>query len=285
MTSPRLQSECSREDWANSSDPRRWRALSLCLTATFVTVLDISLAIIAVPSIGTSTGAGPTQLQWVISGYALTFGLVPILAGRLGDDLGRKRILIIGTMGFVATSTLVGVAPTIEVLIAARFLRGAFGGVIGPQVLGLVQQMFPPHERGQAFSWLGVTTGVGSGVGTGDRWRHYGIGRAEIRMAPGIPSVRTGRSALGHAVRVVASQRSKGCRMRFDAVGIVLMALAMLGILFPAVQFNAGHDGRLLLVLAPAVALGAAFYLWEAAPAGRRGSHLSTPGCSGSGHF
>jgi EmrB/QacA subfamily drug resistance transporter len=272
MTSPRLQSESPKEDWANSPDPRRWRALALCLTATFVTVLDISLAIIAVPSIGTSTGAGPAQLQWVISGYALTFGLVPILAGRLGDDLGRKRILITGTMGFVATSALVGFAPTIEVLIAARFLQGAFGGVIGPQVLGLVQQLFPVHERGKAFSLVGVATGAGTALGPMIGGAIMALGGPQYGWRLAFLSyVPVGLVSIILCALWLPKDRRDGCRMRFDAVGILLMALAMLGILFPAVQFNAQHDGRLLLVLVPAVAFAVAFYLWEAGPARRRG--------------
>jgi EmrB/QacA subfamily drug resistance transporter len=272
MTSPRLQSESPKEDWANSPDPRRWRALALCLTATFVTVLDISLAIIAVPSIGTSTGAGPAQLQWVISGYALTFGLVPILAGRLGDDLGRKRLLITGTIGFVATSTLVGFAPSIEVLIAARFLQGAFGGVIGPQVLGLVQQMFPPHERGKAFSLVGVATGVGTASGPmiGGALMALGGPQYGWRLAF-LSYVPVGLVSIILCALWLPKDRRDGSRMKFDAVGILLMVLAMLGILFPAVQFNAGHDGSLLLVLVPAVAFAVAFYLWEAGPARRMG--------------
>jgi EmrB/QacA subfamily drug resistance transporter len=271
MTSPRRNSEGPNEEWANSPDPRRWRALSLCLTATFVTVLDISIAIVAVPSIGTSTGAGPAQLQWVISGYTLTFGLVPILAGRLGDDLGRKRILIIGTTGFVATSALIGFAPTIEVLIAARFLQGAFGGVIGPQVLGLVQQMFPAHERGKAFSLVGVATGAGTASGPMIGGALMALGGPEYGWRLAFLSyVPVGLVSIILCALWLPKDR-KGCRIRFDAVGTVLMALAMLGILFPAVQFNAGHDGRLMLVLVPAVAFAVAFYLWEAGPARRNG--------------
>src|SRR3954449_5214203 len=79
----------SAEDGGELPDPRRWKALAVCVSALFMTLLDVSIVTVALPSIGASTGAGPSQLQWVVSGYALAFGMVPIIGGRLGDDRGR----------------------------------------------------------------------------------------------------------------------------------------------------------------------------------------------------
>ncbi|MGZ4613010.1 MAG: MFS transporter, partial [Kineosporiaceae bacterium] len=91
-------------------DPRRWRALAVCVTALFMTLLDVSIVAVALPSIGRDTGANPAQLQWVVSGYALAFGMVPIIGGRLGDDRGRKRMLLIGIASFAMCSAVVGLA-------------------------------------------------------------------------------------------------------------------------------------------------------------------------------
>src|SRR5206468_10195442 len=125
-------------------DPRRWAALGVCVSALFVTLLDVSIVNVALPSIGRGIGADPAQLQWVVSGYALAFGMVPIIAGRLGDDRGRKRMLMIGIGAFMVFSAMVGAAPTPGILIVGRVLQGLAGGLLNPQVSGFVQQLFPP---------------------------------------------------------------------------------------------------------------------------------------------
>src|SRR4051794_16613626 len=91
--------------------------------------------------------------------------MVPIVGGRLGDDRGRKRMLMIGIAAFVVFSAMVGAAPTPGVLIAGRVLQGLAGGLLNPQVSGLVQQLFPPAERGKAFGVLGAAVGVGAAAG------------------------------------------------------------------------------------------------------------------------
>ena len=92
-------------------DRKRWIALLVCCSALFMTLLDVSITNVALPSISDATGAGPSQLQWIVSGYTLSFGLVPVLAGRLGDDHGRRRMFQIGVGGFALTSALSGLAP------------------------------------------------------------------------------------------------------------------------------------------------------------------------------
>jgi MFS family permease len=135
----------------------RWVALIVCCSALFMTLLDVSVTNVALPSISRSTGAGTSQLQWIVSGYTLAFGLVPVLAGRLGDDHGRRLMFQIGVAGFALTSALSGLAPTAEILIVARVFQGISGGLINPQVSGLIQQMFQGEERGRAFGALGTT--------------------------------------------------------------------------------------------------------------------------------
>src|SRR4029079_1568526 len=100
-----------------ADDPRRWVALVVCCSALFMTLLDVSVTNVALPSIGNATGAGPSELQWVVSGYTLAFGLVPVLAGRLGDDHGRRLMFQVGVAGFAVTSAISGLAPTAELLI------------------------------------------------------------------------------------------------------------------------------------------------------------------------
>jgi MFS family permease len=146
-------------------NPRRWLLLGVCVSALFMTLMDVTIVNVALPSIGTTLRADPAQQQWVVSAYALAFGMVPIIGGRLGDDRGRRRMLLAGVAGFVLTSLLSGLAPTPSVLIAARVLQGLSGGLVNPQVSGLVQQMFPRSERGRAFGLIGLAVGLGQAAG------------------------------------------------------------------------------------------------------------------------
>src|SRR3954453_23223624 len=97
---------------APDTDRTRWVALVVCCSAMFMTLLDVSVTNVALPSISDSTGAGPSELQWIVSGYTLAFGLVPVLGGKLGDDHGRRVMFQVGVGGFVVTSALSGLAPT-----------------------------------------------------------------------------------------------------------------------------------------------------------------------------
>src|SRR5690349_11534323 len=147
------------------TDRNRWIALVVCCSALFMTLLDVSVTNVALPSIGSDTGAGPAELQWIVSGYTLAFGLVPVLGGKLGDNHGRRLMFQVGVGGFAATSLLSGIAPGAALLIVARVLQGLFGWLVNPQVSGLVQQMFRGADRGRAFGVLGTTVGVATAVG------------------------------------------------------------------------------------------------------------------------
>jgi len=131
-----------------SSDPRRWRALWVLLLGQFAALVDVSVTNVALPSIGRSTGSSPSELQWIVTGYVLAFGLMPIIGGRLGDIGGRRRIFIVGLVGFVVASAAVGLSPDPLFIIVARVVQGLFCGVLGPPVSGYIQNAFPRSERG-----------------------------------------------------------------------------------------------------------------------------------------
>src|SRR6266545_199619 len=189
-------------------DPRRWLSLLTCCSALFMTLLDVSVTNVALPSIGRATGAAPSQLQWVVSGYTLAFGLVPVLAGRLGDDHGRRLMFQVGVGSFTATSILAGLSPSVSVLIGARVLQGLAGGLINPQVSGLVQQLFPGSERGRAFGVLGTTVGVGTAFGAFDRRRPHRARRTARGLAAGVLHQCPGRRGGDSAGQAAASCRS-----------------------------------------------------------------------------
>ncbi len=246
----------------DAAERTRWIALLVCCSALFMTLLDVSITNVALPSISDALGAGPSQLQWIVSGYTLSFGLVPVLAGRLGDDHGRKRMFQIGVASFAVTSALAGLAPTAEVLIAARVLQGVAGGLINPQVSGLVQQMFRGEERGRAFGALGTTVGVGVALGPMVGGVLIALGGADLgwRLVFFV-NVPVGLVVLALARRFLPQTPATG-RHRLDVVGSLLLGAATFCVLFAAVELE--QVGAVVTVLAlPAVVLLALFYRRE----------------------
>jgi len=119
--------------------------MSVALVAGFMTLLDVSIVNVALPSIRSDLGLGSGQLQWVLSGYALTFGLLLVPAGRFGDARGRRSVFITGLAVFTLASAAAGLATGPLWLVVARLVQGAAAGVISPQVSGLIQQLFEPR--------------------------------------------------------------------------------------------------------------------------------------------
>lgn len=236
-------------------DPRRWRALFILLMGQFCALLDVSVTNVALPSIGRSTGAGPAELQWIVSGYVLAFGLMPVIGGRLGDTRGRRRMFIIGLTGFVIASAIVGLSPDPLVMIGARVVQGLFGGVIGPQVSGYIQNAFPRSERGRAFGGLGLTVGVGTALGPVVGGLLIGLGGPEFgwRLVFFI-NVPIGIAAVILARLWVAKLEPAGDpkSQKLDLAGALLLGATLLCILFPIVEFNEFHSGWLFLLFVPA---------------------------------
>ncbi|WP_033296401.1 MFS transporter [Amycolatopsis jejuensis] len=254
---------------AAGPDPRRWRALAVTLTAGFMTLLDVSIVNTALPSIQRDLNTGASTIQWVVSGYALTFGLVLVTGGRLGDALGRRRMFLVALAAFVATSALAGAAPDPATLVAARLAQGCAAGMLTPQNSGLIQDLFHGAERGRAFGLFGAVVGISTAVGPvlggvilalfgdpdGWRWVFY-------------VNVPIGALAFGLAMKLVPATDRRKIRLRteIDFAGIVLLAVAVLGVLLPLVQ---SERGRLWWLFVVAVVFGAAFVWWERRVASR----------------
>lgn len=260
-------------------DPQRWRALAVCMAVGFVTMLDVSIVNVALPSIDRALDAGPTELQLVVAGYTLAFGLVLVPAGRLGDAGGRRTLFIVGLVAFALTSLAAGLAPTGEALAAARLLQGASAGLLNPQVSGLIQQMFTGFERGRAFGIFGATIGVSTALGpllgglvlaaagpeNGWRWV-FGINVPIIAVV------------LPLAWRFVpAGTRRQGPR-RLDPVGLLLVAGTTLAVMLPFVTTTgAGDSAARWWWLAVAAVLLVALVLWEQRYQRRTGQAVLDP--------
>jgi EmrB/QacA subfamily drug resistance transporter len=144
----------------------RWWALVVLSLAQLMVVLDATIVNIALPTAQADIGFSDASRQWVVTGYALAFGSLLLLGGRLSDFFGRKRMFVIGLIGFALASALGGAANSLEMLIVARALQGAFGAALAPAALSLLSTTFTePAERGKAFGIFGAISGAGGGIG------------------------------------------------------------------------------------------------------------------------
>ncbi len=147
-------------------DPNRWRALLVIGIAQLMVVLDASIVNLALPSAKADLGISDADQQWIITAYTLTFGGLLLLGGRIADFAGRKRVFVVGLLGFALASAIGGVAPTAGWLFAARGLQGAFAALLAPAALSLITVTFhEPKERAKAFGVYGAIAGSGAAIG------------------------------------------------------------------------------------------------------------------------
>ncbi len=150
----------------NPHHERRWLILFVIAIAQLMVVLDATVVNIALPSAQEALQFSNDQRQWVITAYALAFGSLLLLGGRIGDLFGRKRAFIVGLGGFAGASALGGMAQSFEVLVAARALQGVFGALLAPAALSILTTTFTdPKERGQAFGIFGAVAVGGAAIG------------------------------------------------------------------------------------------------------------------------
>ena len=151
---------------ADPHHDRRWWILAILGIAQLMVVLDATIVNIALPSAQKALHFSDANRQWVITGYALAFGSLLLLGGRIGDLFGRKRTLVTGLLGFAVASAIGGAAQSFEVLVAARALQGAFGALLAPAALSLLSTTFTDlRERGRAFGIYGAIAVGGGAVG------------------------------------------------------------------------------------------------------------------------
>jgi len=163
MSSPDTDTTPSIE---NPHHDRRWLILAFLGLAQLMVVLDATIVNIALPSAQTDLGFSDDSRQWIITAYALAFGSLLLIGGRVSDYFGRKRTMIAGLLGFAGASAIGGAAPSFEVLVGARALQGAFGALLAPAALSLLTTTFTePGERAKAFGVYGAIAGGGGAVG------------------------------------------------------------------------------------------------------------------------
>src|SRR5690242_14583419 len=189
-------------------DPRRWQALALLCGAFFMVLLDGTITIVALPSIGTELRFSEQGLQWVLSVYALTFGGLLLLGGRAADLLGRRRVFMAGVLLFTAASLMCGLASSPAALLAARVVQGAGAAIMTPTALSIISTTFTEGaERNKALGIWGALGGIGAAAawliggplvdGPGWRWIFFinvPVGLAALALSPVL--LRDSRAAL-----------------------------------------------------------------------------------------
>ena len=291
-----MASDASAEESAESPafDPEQRRILALTLVPLFMSLLSVSIVNVILPSVQKDLNASDSALQWVLSGYALAFGVVLVAAGRAGDAFGRAQLFIAGVTVFGLGSLVAGLAPNPLVLNIARVGMGLGSGLLNPQVIGLMQQYFTGVKRGKAFGIFGGIVGVSVAIGPvlgglliavlgpSSGWRasllvnvpivvialvgvRFALPTSAWRPVPSehststasLPTVqRTGQRRGQDGVK-----RSARPRVDLDPVGSLLFAVAILLVMLPFVESSVGP--WIWGSLAVAVVLLIAWARWE----------------------
>ena len=241
----------------------RWRAFSLLAAALFMTVVDLTIVNVALPTIGRKLHFPEADLQWVVTAYALTFGGFLLLGGRAADLLGRRRLFMIGLAIFTAASLACALATSDSFLIVMRGAQGLGAAMVLPAALSIVMNMFSEGaERNKALSaWSGIgATAASVGLLAGGLLVRYAGWQYIFYL-----NVPIGAAALLLARRVVPESRLAGARRSYDAPGAVTVTGALVMLVYAISQApTAGWTAiRTLALLAASAALLAAFVVIE----------------------
>lgn len=214
----------------------RVAAVIVLLVALFMDLMDVTIVNVALPAIQEDLGATSEHLEWIVSGYLLGLAALLITGGRLGDIFGRRRVFVIGVIGFTAASLLAGLSSTAGALVGFRAMQGLFAGVMVPQVLSIIQAIFPPRERAAVYGITGAVTGlaavagplVGGALITGDA---FGIGWRSIFMI----NVPIGVVLIVGALWLIPETQSAHA-LRVDVRGVLLAMGGVLALVYPLVE-------------------------------------------------
>jgi EmrB/QacA subfamily drug resistance transporter len=244
-------------------DPMRWKALAVLGVAYLMVVLDVSIVNVALPSIQTELNFAPEDLQWVVSGYALTFGGFLLLGGRVGDLLGRRWLFMVGLAAFALFSLACGLATSSGMLIAFRALQGMAGAILSPSFFSIVSVTFREgSERNKALGILGAIAGSGAAIGVlaGGILTEY-AGWEWIFFV----NVPIGLGALALVPRYVRESHAEGMMRHFDTAGAVTVTGSLMLLVYGLTQTtNVGWgSARTIGVLVASAVLMAAFIVIE----------------------
>jgi EmrB/QacA subfamily drug resistance transporter len=224
---------------SSSPDPRRWIALGLLCATQFMLVIDVSIINVALPTIQRALDFSTSNLQWVASGYALTFGGFLLLGGRVSDVLGRRRMFMLGLLLFVIASLACGFATSSGFLIGARAVQGLGAAIVAPAALSILTTTFAEGvERNKALAVWGAVSGAGGAVGVllGGVFTEY-FGWEWVFYV----NVPIGLIAIALAPRLLRESRVEDAVHNFDAVGAVVVTAALSLLVYTLVETDNNH--------------------------------------------
>jgi EmrB/QacA subfamily drug resistance transporter len=245
-----------------AEENRKWWTLASVSFALFMIMLDNTVVNVALPAIQRDLGIDVAELEWVVTGYALSFAVLMLTGGKLADMFGRRRIFLIGLAVFTFSSLLCGLAGTAELLIGARVLQGVGAAFMMPATLSIITATFPPRERGAALGiWAGVSAmalAIGPLVGglitenIGWNWIFY-------------INVPVGLLGLVAARLIIRESRDTSHEQRLDLPGLATSGIALFALVYALIEANSqGWTSPLILGLfALAAVSGTAFVLLE----------------------
>jgi len=252
----------SRASSRVTSEPNRWAVLALLGVAQLMVVLDATIVNVALPSAQHALHFSATNRQWVVTAYALAFGSLLLVGGKLGDLFGRKWTLIGGLVGFSVASVIGGLAQSFGMLVAARALQGAFGALLAPSALGLLTVTFQGSaDRAKAFGIFSAIAGGGASLGLllggvltqaiSWRWSLY------VNLVIALPTALV-------ALRLLGNQRQSE-RPRIDFLGVAFASGGLFALVygFSNAETSSWSDPITIVALAASVVLLGGFVLLE----------------------
>src|SRR5688572_19632867 len=249
-----------------TQDRSRWIALVVLCVGMLMIVLDVTIVNVALPSIQDDLGFSQSNLAWIVNAYMIAFGGLLLLAGRLGDLIGQRRVFLAGLAIFTAASVVCAVAPSQGALIGARFVQGVGGALTSAVILGMIVTMFPePREQAKAIGVFGFVASAGGSIGLlaggvlteAISWHWIFFINLPIGVITGV-----------FAVRVIAREKGIGFAHGADALGATLVTSALMLGVYTIVQAadNGWTATRTLVLGVISIALFAAF-IWREATA------------------
>ncbi|MFI7223281.1 MFS transporter [Nonomuraea angiospora] len=259
----------------------RWPALAVVLAGSVMELLDATVTTVAGPTMRADLGGGTSLIQWLGAAYTLAMTAGLLTGGRLGDIVGRKRMFLIGVIGFTLGSLLCALAASPETIIAARVVQGLFGAAMIPQGMGLMKEMFPPKELAVAMGTFGPVMGLSAvggpilaGALTGVDWRLIFLINLPIGAAAALAALRF----------LPASRPVRGVRL--DLPGALLACAGTVLMVFPLVQGReSGWPAWAFAMMAASAAVFAVFAAYEKRRARRGGDPLVAPSLFGKRAF
>ena len=245
------------EQVAFGTGPGRW-VLAVAVLGSGMAFLDGTVVNVALPAIGADLGASTSSLQWIVNGYMLTLASLILLGGSLGDRLGRRRIFVYGVGLFTLASALCTLAPSSEVLVAARLLQGVGGAMLTPGSLAMIESSFVRGDRARAIgAWsglAGVTTALGPVLGG---WLVEAISWRAIFLI----NVPLGLIVIAMAIRHVPETRDPSDQGRLDFRGAALAAIGLAGVTYALIEAPERGMGPVVIVAVAAGIAGLAGFI------------------------